>query len=231
MELQTPVMPDLELSVDQGEVLQPPTWTAQLVERSTRVVAQMDIDRLPSRIVVVSGPGHREGRSTTAVALAVATAKTRGEPVLLVDLDLRSRALGGMLGVKAGAGVLDTIRNPSKSLRLVAAAYTDLAVVTAGRGPAEPAALVYRRACDWMLPGLREHYPWIFVDMPPVLSDPTASFIAEAADFLLLVGRHRRTTTESLREASDILSTRRRPDGFVMTAATSRLLSWMEGWL
>jgi MinD-like ATPase involved in chromosome partitioning or flagellar assembly len=73
-----------------------------------------------TRVIVVGSTGGRVGKSTVAAHLAVAIANL-GAPVIAVDLDLRTPALHGILGVERPAlgwqGLLDDeIQNLESSL-------------------------------------------------------------------------------------------------------------------
>ncbi len=75
----------------------------------TRVIQRMRDNGWNSLMVVSAGPG--EGKSLTAVNLAISLAREVTHTVLLVDLDLRRPSVHKFFGYEPAHGVLDYLRN------------------------------------------------------------------------------------------------------------------------
>ncbi|MFK8031951.1 MAG: exopolysaccharide biosynthesis protein, partial [Gammaproteobacteria bacterium] len=75
----------------------------------TRVIQRMRDNGWNSLMVVSAGPG--EGKSLTAVNLAISLAREVTHTVLLVDLDLRRPSVHEFFGYEPPHGIIDYLRN------------------------------------------------------------------------------------------------------------------------
>ena len=156
-----------------------------------------DVDRPPQLVVVTSAlPG--EGKSTTAVNLAL-TAATAGVRTILVEGDLRLPRVAEYLGVEDSAG-LTTVLAGRADLDDVLQPYGDtlLSVLASGPVPLNPAALLGSRHMSELLARLRERAELVIIDSPPLLPVADAAVLARQADGAVVVVRHGRTRREHL---------------------------------
>lgn len=160
--------------------------------------------RLPAspEVVLVTSPGAREGRTTTAVNLAVALAET-GRRVLLVDADLRRPKVAGLLGLDEPTGLAGVLAGEAELADAVQAWGTDgLHVLPAGPTPANPAELLAGEALGALVDHARAEYDVVVLDSPAVLPVADAAAVAPHAGRVVLVARRGRTTGAQVREAA-----------------------------
>lgn len=158
-----------------------------------------------NKVFVVSSAVQEEGKTSTAVNLALSLAQV-GIRVLLVDGDLRRPAIAGMLGLDESAGVT-TVLLGKISLREAVQrhAITDLDVLTSGMIPPNASELLQSKAMAALMTQMRAAYDVVIIDSPPLLPVTDAALLASQADGALLVVRHGRTTRDQLATAVDRL--------------------------
>lgn len=154
-----------------------------------------------SILVTSSVPG--EGKSSTAVALALVLAEV-GHRVVLVDADLRRPTVADVLGLEGAVG-LSTLLTHQIELAdaLQPLGSTGLHVLASGRVPPNPSELLASRAMEVLVADLRAQYDYVVIDAPPVLPVTDPVVLAGRVSSVLLVGSvDGRLTTHDLRTAS-----------------------------
>lgn len=155
-------------------------------------------------LLVVTGPGRGEGRTSVAINLGLCGTQLGGRRTLLIDADTElaglSRALGkngkpGLSDVLAGnTPWRDCVQAHEHNERLhVLPAGSSTTVVLAACPPDRLSGLV----AEW-----RREFEWIIVDTPPVLCSATASVLGKHGTGAVLVLRSGRTRMEVLSQAA-----------------------------
>lgn len=155
-------------------------------------------------IAIVSGRDG-EGKTTTAVQLALACAEMNRQ-VVVVEADLRRPALQEQLLPDR-----DEPLRPGLTNYLVEAAAShevlhstgrpNLTYVPAGPLPPSPSALLESRRSRTVVPDLLEHADLALIDCPPLSIGADASIISGWVDAVLMVVDLDRSTQESVRDA------------------------------
>ncbi|WP_441249443.1 polysaccharide biosynthesis tyrosine autokinase [Kitasatospora sp. McL0602] len=158
------------------------------------------------RSVVVTSALPDEGRTATAVDLAVSLART-GRRVVLVEGDLRRPRLAEYLGLPGAVGLGQLLAGRAG----LSAALQDwggglLRVVTAGEPAGEPAQLLASPALGGLLRRLEEQADLVVLDSPPLLPFADGAVLAAEAGDALLVVRSGRTKRAPARRALDSLA-------------------------
>ncbi len=157
----------------------------------------------PPRQLLVTSAVPEEGKSATAVNLAVVMAQL-GRRVLLVDSDLRRPRLHRVFGRDNGRGVSTYLSGLESELRRLTAP-TDvqgLDLFPSGPIPPNPSELLNSEVFAEMGGKLIEAgYDHVIYDSPPALSVADPVIVASVVDGVILVLRAGRTPRESLRLA------------------------------
>ena len=164
----------------------------------------VDIDT-PHKAFVVTSSVPGEGKSTTAVNVALSMAQA-GQRVLLVDGDLRRPQVATMLGLESAVGVTSVLLGKIDADDAIQHHETGLHVLASGPIPPNPAELLQSQAMHELLAKLRPGYDAIIIDAPPLLPVTDAALLASQTDGALLVVRHGRTTREQLHGAHQRLA-------------------------
>jgi len=151
-------------------------------------------DRAPEKIVITSAsPG--EGKTTTAINLALTLAQSE-KRVVLIDGDLRKPRLhkifkmnnqGGLSSFLAGAAGNDIVRKGP---------LPNLAVITSGPIPPNPAELLSSTRMKSLIERLGKEFDIVICDSPPVLSVADSRMLCRVFEGAILVTRAHKTTYE-----------------------------------
>ena len=164
----------------------------------------IDVDS-HSKVFVMTSPLPGDGKSTTAVNLAITLAQT-GQRTVLIEADLRRPKTAEYLGLEAKVG-LTTVLIGRVDLDDAIQPWGDdgLHVIASGAIPPNPAELLQSRQMATVLERLRRHYDVILIDAPPLLPVADAAVLARQADGAILVVRHGHTTRDQVAAAVDRL--------------------------
>ena len=184
-------------------------WPAQLAGEAFRSIRAFVLHgRMleAPRTILVTSAQPQEGKSFNSVNLAVALAEA-GERVCLVDADLRRASCHRAFGLDLPSIGLSSIlhRGLPPEVGLVATGIPNLTFLPAGPRPPDPSALLSSERARVLFATLREKYPWVIVDSPPVLAVSDGAVLASLADGVLLVVRANSTPIEAVLLARDRL--------------------------
>jgi capsular exopolysaccharide synthesis family protein len=155
----------------------------------------------PPRVIVVASSVPYEGKSTTALNIALALAEAEHK-VVLVDGDMRRPSLDKYLHLVGPAG-FSTVLSGTASLAevLQKTKFPRLTVLTAGTAPPNPSELLGSLAAQKLLSELRGQFDYVVVDSSPLLAVTDAAVLAANSDGVLIVARFGQTKREQLAHA------------------------------
>ncbi len=155
----------------------------------------------PPRLIIVTSSSPSEGKSTTAINIALALAEA-GHSVVLVDGDLRRPRLAEYLGLVGAVG-FSTVLSGGASLDdvLQKTKFTNLTVLTAGTVPPNPSELLGSLAAKKMFSDLRETFDYVIVDSSPLLAVTDGAILAADADGAIVAVRAGTTKRDQLTHA------------------------------
>jgi len=166
----------------------------------------MNPDGEPKTLVVTSAV-RGEGKTVSALNLAMAFAELERQEVVVVDADLRRPSCERYLNLNQKPGLTDVLlghESIDKVLR--PAGYRDLVMVGAGTRVENPAEVFSSSRLDQLLQRLKERFHYVVIDTPPVLSSTDAGVLSAAADGTLLVVRLEHSLKKQSRDAWQVLS-------------------------
>lgn len=161
-----------------------------------------DVER---KVFVITSSLPGEGKTTTAVNLALALAEG-GEKVALVEGDLRRPKISEYLRLESAVGLTTVLIGKLPLADAIQSTGSqDLAVLTSGSTPPNPAELLKSSAMRTIIASLRDTYDIVLIDAPPLLPVTDGALLAAQADGALLVVRHGKTTTDQVSMAVERL--------------------------
>lgn len=164
----------------------------------------VDVDEA-FKVFVVSSPLPGDGKSTTAINLALMLAQA-GERVVLVEADLRRPRVSDYLRLESAVGLTTLlIGRVDLADAVQQSGQAGLDVITSGAIPPNPAELLQSKAMAALLAELRGAYDLVIIDAPPLLPVTDAALIAAQSDGVILVVRHGKTTKDQCEQAVDRL--------------------------
>lgn len=145
-----------------------------------------------SKAVLVTSSLPGEGKSTTAINLAIAVAQS-GQSVVLVDADLRRSRVADYLGLEKNAGLTTALMGKIGVSELLQHWGEDqLYVLTAGQTPPNPSELLGTEAMKNLILQLEQDFGAVIIDAPPLLPVTDAAVLAQqVGGVILMVGSSR----------------------------------------
>lgn len=152
----------------------------------------------PPRVIVVTSSMPSEGKSTTAINLALALAEA-GHSVVLVDGDMRRPTLHRYLDLVGSVG-FSTVLSGAASLdeALQKTRFSGLTVLASGAIPPNPSELLGSQSARKLLGELRGRFDYVILDSTPLLAVTDAAILAAGADGVLLISRFGQTKRDQL---------------------------------
>lgn len=157
----------------------------------------------------VTSPGAGEGKSLTAINLALTIAREKNNNVFLIDFDMRNPKLCRYLGLEAPRNIdlfLQHKSDPKECLFSIGIDHLVLAgtnaptdqssELLAGTGPEDLFTYIARVAPQ----------PLVIIDLPPLLSTDDALVIAPKVDACLLVVSEGKSRRDGTTKALELLS-------------------------
>ena len=147
--------------------------------RSIRTSLAAQLPGTGSRVVAVASSQPLEGKTTTAVNIAMALA-VGGARVLLIDADMRRPSVHKALRMANDRGLSQLLAGQARMREVVQRTHDpNLLTITAGRTPANPSELLASDRMRALLAGLETGpFDWIIIDTPPVLAVTDAVILA-----------------------------------------------------
>jgi Mrp family chromosome partitioning ATPase len=171
-------------------------WAEQFRNLATRLRAMEGSEQV-RRIGLMSAMGG-EGKSTLALALSLILAEEQRDRVLLVDADLRRRALDDLLGNKPSSGLGDWLNKPHPHLETRQIGSRGPFFLSAGRPFARPWELIASPHLANVLDVAASEFRYVIVDCPAEGPVADAARIQEHLDGLLLVVRARTAPRDAI---------------------------------
>lgn len=155
----------------------------------------------PPRAIVITSSMPAEGKSTTAINIALALAEAEHN-VVIVDGDLRRPSLHKYLDLVGTVGVSTVLSGgASLSESLQKTRFPGLTALTSGAIPPNPSELLGSQAAKNLLAELRAEFDYVIVDSTPLLAVTDAAILAAAADGVLMMARFGKTKRDELSHA------------------------------
>jgi capsular exopolysaccharide synthesis family protein len=155
-----------------------------------------------AKTLVVTSTQSGEGKTITAINLAMAFAERERAPVVLLDADMRSPAIGkymqlnsavGLSELLLGSGSLDQAIKPS--------GVRNLDYIGPGNPLAVPSEILTSHRIEELYHLLKERYQYVIIDTPAIKPVTDASVLSACADGTLLVVRMLETSKSQSKEA------------------------------
>ncbi|HKO04556.1 MAG TPA: polysaccharide biosynthesis tyrosine autokinase [Candidatus Acidoferrales bacterium] len=175
--------------------------------RALRTSILLSTSRHAPQLILISSGQPREGKTTTALNLAITLAQ-RGDRVVLIDTDLRRPRIHRSFQLSNDRGLstyLTSQATPEELARPVRQ-VPNLFVITSGPTPPNPAELLSSEPLEALFAELRRHFDFIVLDSPPAISVADSMILAAHADGVMLVVHGGVTTRETLKHTTKLMN-------------------------
>jgi capsular exopolysaccharide synthesis family protein len=184
------------------------SWTdpESVVAEQYRVLAlkvQQQCEATQSKVVLITSSAGGEGKSVTAINLAISLAATADGPVLLVDGDMRKPSVNEYVELRAipDKSFFNLLVRPEDELEKYVQTVKGLHVITGSIPTSNPVAALASNKARALFDRLRKNFAFIVIDAPPMLPIADSHILNGLADKVLFIVRARQTPRELFRHA------------------------------
>jgi protein-tyrosine kinase len=172
-----------------GKVVTSREMEAGSMEQYRRLAATLhhsQVERGTKKVMVASAVAG-EGKTLTALNLALTLSESYHRRVVLIDADLRCPRIHELLDIANIAGLNEALKNPRQSKATLLSVSPRLSVLPAGRPNPDPMGPLTSRRMAQILDRAAAHFDWVIVDTPPVVLLPDTNLLAAMVDCAVLV--------------------------------------------
>ena len=197
-----------------------PGADAVLVEQFRQLAATLHHAHAENniRVVMVTSAGAGEGKSLTAINLALTLSDSYGQRVLLIDADLRRPSLHEVVHVPGTTGLGDTLKSSVEQKLPIYRISDTLVLVPAGQPDPDPMLALTSSRMQQILAEASTRFDWVLIDAPPIAPIVDSSLLAANIDAAILVVRAGQAQYADVKRAIESLG-RERIIGVVLNAA------------
>lgn len=180
---------------------------SSLVEayRILRTNLNFATEEKPVKFIMITSAEPGEGKSSVAANLGVVMAQS-GKKVVIVDCDLRKPKQHEIFGLDNAVGLSDILNNKMQPDQVAKKTQVpNLAVITSGPCPANPAELVDSPGVKETLQMISRMADVVLVDSPPVLAVSETLMLAALVEGVILVIKSSVTQQKVLKRAKKLL--------------------------
>jgi len=158
--------------------------------------------------LLITSAVPNEGKTLTALNLAISLAQEHDHTVLLVDADLRRPSIQRYLNVDMKSGFSDCLQgNADIGETIIGTGIGKLSVIPAGRAVANPVELFTSQKMRNLIEEMKYRYNdrYIIFDTPPILPFAETRSLAHLVDGVLFVVKERLASQDNIKEAVEAL--------------------------
>ncbi len=180
-------------------------------ETAYRMLRTQVLQRLTAKswnALAVTSPGPEQGKTLTAINLAISLAREVNYTVLLVDLDMRNPSIHKALGLKPKAGISDYLLRDAPLNEILINPGIDRLVVLPGREAlSNSSEMLKSPKLVQLVNELKSRYPSriVIFDLPPLLSADDALAFSPYVDAALLVIEEGKTRDDEIEYGLQLL--------------------------
>lgn len=179
-------------------VFKHPTSRAAECARSIRTNILFSGADRELKVLTLSSPNPREGKTTSVMYLGTTMAQS-GQRVLIVDTDMRKPRLHKTVGVPRGWGVSNLILGECSYDDVIKTTdIPNLFLMPCGPTPPNPSELLLTQRFKDILSDLRGKYDRIILDSPPLQAVADAIVLGRLSDGVILVAKAGKTLRDEL---------------------------------
>lgn len=191
--------------------------------RMLRTSIALQTKKRKVRSIVITSPTAGEGKTMTAVNLAVVFAE-EGKKVLLVDGDLRNPAIHERFQASNTSGLSHVLTGQRSWRDVVQSSFIPgVKLLPSGPVPLNPVKLLGSQMLETLMSEATAEFDVLVFDSPPVLAVSDAQLLADQCQYAILIIHPKETERELALKAKEILTlTQSHLLGAVLNKTTAR---------
>jgi capsular exopolysaccharide synthesis family protein len=196
-----------------------PDANPMLVEQFRRLAATLHQAQRATgiKVIMLTSASPDDGKTLTAVNLALVLGESYRRRVLLIDADLRRPSLGHVADVATAPGLSEALKAPTDQKLAILQVTPTLMLLPAGRPDPDPMGGLTSARMRQILEDASQRFDWVILDAPPMEPMADAGLLAQMVDGAVFVVRAGQTQYPLVQRAIDALG-RERVLGIVLNA-------------
>jgi receptor protein-tyrosine kinase/non-specific protein-tyrosine kinase len=161
-----------------------------------------------NNVLMVTSAIADEGKSITALNLAISLAREFDHTVLLIDADLRRPSIHKYLDIEPGLGLADCLADGIDiGKTIINTGIGKLSVIPAGKVLQNPLEFFTSQKMQDLIAEIKHRYPdrYVIIDTPPYLPFAETRSLSHLVDGVILVVKEGLASQESIKEALESL--------------------------
>ncbi len=180
--------------------------------KSIRTNIMLSVIKNGCKTIVVSSSNAGEGKTTTAIHLAISLSQA-DQRVLLIDGDLRKPKIHHYFSIPNAPGLTnflsDVANNKSRNADLFNTVHpteiANLSIITSGSIPPNPAEILGSELMSEFLKEISKHFDYIIIDTPPINVVSDALPVVRMSDGIIVVIKSNSSTHPELAKTIEAL--------------------------
>jgi len=196
--------------------LTPSSMESQLAEEYRRIKRPLLVNAFESspsikngNIILITSSLPDEGKTFTAINLAMSISMEKDKTVLLIDGDLQRAGLSNHFKLRGVTGLADLLNDDGINLNdiMYRTNIENLKIVPAGNRKSHSAELLASRDMEYLVQELSNRYSdrIVIVDSPPLLARSEPSVLAKMLGQIVVVVEAETTSQSIAKEALELL--------------------------
>jgi protein-tyrosine kinase len=182
--------------------------SAEQYRRLAAALHQVQVERGIKKVMVASAVAG-EGKTLTALNLALTLSESYRRRVVLIDADLRCPRVHELLDIRNITGLSEALKETHRTTLPLTTVSPRLSVLPAGHADPDPMGQLTSGRMASILEELSAKFDWVVVDTPPVVLLPDTNLLAGMVDVAVLVVRAGRTSCDLVDRAIQALGRKR----------------------
>ena len=182
-----------------------------LVEQFRRLAGTLHQAQATSgiRVIMLTSASPDDGKTLTAVNLALVLSESYRRRVLLIDADLRRPSLGGSTGLSSAPGLTDALAAKADEKLSIIQLTPTLMLLPAGRPDPDPTGGLTSLRMRQILEEAAGLFDWVILDAPPMGPLADAQLLSQMVDGAVFVIRAGQTQHDVIQKAIDSIGRER----------------------
>ena len=184
-----------------------PAGDPQLVEQFRRLAATLHQAHRTQglRSVMVTSAEPSDGKTMTAINLALVLAESYRYRVLLIDADLRRPSISNVVELAEGSGLSEALRSTAPQKLALAQLGPRLTLLPAGRPTMNSIEALVSPRMRQILEEASAKFDWVIMDAPPIGPTADARLLSQMAGGTLFVIRAEKSQYPEVQRAIDMV--------------------------
>lgn len=158
--------------------------------------------------IMITSPNRNEGKTVTAINMALVFARDLKQTVLLVDCDFKGQDIHTYMGVDSQLSLIDYFLNKTPLNELIIwPGIEKLTLISGDRTVNESSELLSSKMMEELVLEMGSRYDdrYVFFDTPPILGHSDAISMAPLMDGILMVVEAGKTSRRDIKNALALL--------------------------